>query len=122
MAFTQVNFGVKAGANFASIYTSGSFGASGLRVGTHLSASLDIASVKNFSVLTEASYNQLGGKHKSSDALKSDYKIDYFSLPVLFKYNSASGINIYAGPQISFSTNAKYQDVFVKTDITKELN
>lgn len=46
-------------------------------------------------------------------------KLNYLSLPIMFKYYVAEGLSIQAGPQISYLLSAKVGDEDVKDDAKK---
>jgi Outer membrane protein beta-barrel domain len=103
-------------------YTSQKAHTTGFKTGLHIGTALDITAGKNVSILTELNYNRLGGNDKGKSYLETVTTIDYFSIPLLFKYNFETGLSFYTGPQIAFSTNAEVENVINKKDIDATMN
>jgi hypothetical protein len=105
----QVQFGVKAGYNLANLTTSPS--QSGISSNSDFSAGV-LASIPLFSSCTlqpEILYSGQGASFSDSLATgKLNY--GYLNMPVLFKYQHASGLFAETGPQIGFLLSAKEKD------------
>jgi hypothetical protein len=99
----QVQFGVKAGANF-STFTSAD-GAK-TRVGFNAGALVKIPLVEALSLQPEVVYSQQGAKGTESG---TDFTqtADYINIPVLAKYSLPVGVFFETGPQIGFLMSAK---------------
>jgi Outer membrane protein beta-barrel domain len=108
-ASAQVQFGVKAGYNLANLTTSPS--QSGITSNSDFSAGV-IASVPLLSSCTlqpEILYSGQGASFSDSFATgKLNY--GYLNVPVLFKYQHASGLFAETGPQVGFLLSAKEKD------------
>lgn len=101
--FTAVNaqgidFGFKAGANFASI--NGADNADNI-TSWHAGAALELNFVPTFSVQVEGLYSSQGAKVEDED-----FRLDYISVPVMAKfYLLEDRLSLMAGPQFSFLVN-----------------
>lgn len=92
-----VDFGIKAGANFAN-FNGGNVDTESI-TSWHAGAVLELNLVPSFSVQAEALYSSIGAKVKGAD----DINLDYISVPVLAKfYILPEKISLVAGPQFSF--------------------
>ena len=109
---SPVSFGLKAGANLATITGNNGAGDSksslvGLNGGVF--ATFHVS--ESFGVQPELTWSTLGVKYKGTMAGNSysvKQKLNYLTLPVLAKYTFAgSGFSLYAGPQIGYLLSAK---------------
>jgi Outer membrane protein beta-barrel domain len=108
----QVQFGIKAGLNIASLSLSSDLSGSGesVKSKTDFNAGV-LASIPLFNSFTlqpEINYSGQGAKG-SDGTTTSTLNYDYINIPVLFKFNHSSGLFAETGPQIGFliSANAK---------------
>lgn len=101
-----IDFGVKAGANFAKLDGEGFEGDN--LTSFHVGALLEINVFENFSVQPELLYSSQGTKVDGAD----DFKLDYISVPVLAKFYLISDkLSLEAGPQFSFLVNDSAPDI-----------
>lgn len=101
-----IDFGVKAGANFAKLDGEG-FDGDNL-TSFHVGALVEINVFENFSVQPELMYSSQGTKVEGAD----DFKLDYISVPVLAKFYLISDkLSLEAGPQFSFLVNDSAPDI-----------
>ena len=121
----EFGFGAKAGLNFASFSGSDAdnFNFEG-RTGFHLGLVLELPLAEDFSVQPEVLYSTLGGntnEFEFEQATDLEFKVDYISIPVMFKYYIIEGLNIEAGPQFSFNTKSDVTgDNFENDDVLNE--
>lgn len=102
-----VDFGLKAGANFANF--NGDFDSDGI-TSFHAGAVLELNLVPMFSVQAEGLYSSQGAEAKYSETIGGgiiagarDLKLDYISVPVMAKfYVVPDFVSVMAGPQFSF--------------------
>lgn len=110
MAFTvnaqDVNFGLKAGANFATI-TGDDTDDLSTRTSFHVGALAEIGISDTFSIQPEVLYSSQGAEYEDSDGYDGKFKLDYLNIPVLAKVTVAEGLSVEAGPQIGFLLSAK---------------
>lgn len=93
-----IDFGFKAGANFASI--NGANDSDNI-TSWHAGAALELNLIPTFSVQVEGLYSSQGAKIQDED-----YKLDYISVPVMAKfYILEDRLSFMAGPQFSFLVN-----------------
>lgn len=104
-ADAQVQFGVKAGANFSTLTGSGVSDAK-ISVGFQGGGLVSVPLFSTFTLQPEVLYSMQGAKGSESG---TDFTLhqDYINVPVLFKYNHASGFFAATGPQIGFLVSAK---------------
>lgn len=105
-AQAQVAIGIKAGPNFATIDTKSSAAANYQnRAGFHGGAFFLFKAVK-FGVQPEILFSQQGSKVEiNSQNFESNFT--YVNIPVILKLYTVAGINLQAGPQFGFITNAE---------------
>ena len=103
-----MKFGVKAGANFSNIVKNdgnNSFKTDYL-VGYHAGVTLDIKLLDNLAFTPEALYSTKGYKSTSSvgEFTQTTHLID---IPILASVKLGGGLNLVAGPQVSFLMSTK---------------
>jgi hypothetical protein len=110
-----VRLGVKAGVNYSNIIKddgNNDFKTDYL-VGYHAGITLDIPLLPNLAFTPEALYSTKGYKSSSTfgDFTQTTHFID---IPILASIKLAEGLNVVAGPQVSFllSTNNKFENGF----------
>ena len=102
----QLAIGIKAGPNFSNIDTKSSAGENYKnRSGFHGGAFLLIKAAK-IGVQPEIIFSQQGSKVRiNSENFESNFS--YVNIPIILKLYTVAGINIQAGPQFGFVTNAE---------------
>ena len=99
-ASAQIQFGVKAGANFATLAGTGSEGAT-TKVGFHGGGFARIPLVNSFFLQPELVYSGQGAK-ATSDGVVYNINQNYLNIPVLAKWQHSSGFYGETGPQLGF--------------------
>ncbi|RZJ71671.1 MAG: PorT family protein [Flavobacterium sp.] len=95
-----IDFGIKAGANFANI--NGDLNSDGIN-NFHAGAMLELNLVPVFSVQAEGLFSSQGGKYENTIGAAKDFNLNYISVPVMAKYYILPDrLSIMAGPQFSF--------------------
>jgi hypothetical protein len=115
-AIAQTTFGVKAGANFASIGGDESEDFSS-RTSIHFGVTAGIAVSDNFTVQPELVYSSQGATIDYGGGEDGDIKLNYLNLPVLGQFQVADGFSIEVGPQFGFLMSAKADDGDEEEDI-----
>lgn len=102
----QLAIGIKAGPNFATLDTKSSASENYKnRTGFHGGAFVLIKAAK-IGVQPEVIFSQQGSKVKiNSENFESNFS--YVNIPIMLKLYTVAGINIQAGPQFGFVTNAE---------------
>lgn len=102
----QLAVGIKAGPNFANIDTESSASANYKnRAGFHGGAFVLIKAAK-IGIQPEIIFSQQGSKVEiNSQNFESNFS--YVNIPIILKLYTVAGINIQAGPQFGFVTNAE---------------
>ncbi|RAR51033.1 porin family protein [Flavobacterium lacus] len=106
----MLKFGVKAGANFASLEGDG---VEGLDTYTsfHFGALLEVKVFENFSIQPELLYSSQGAKVNEENV--KDINFNYITVPVLAKfYLISEKLSVEAGPQFSFLIDDNVGDQF----------
>ena len=110
-ANAQSGFGIRGGANFFN------FGGSDVsendytnRVGFHAGIYATILPEGPVSVEPGVFYSVKGSQN--DDGFDSRAVLDYVDVPVLVRFRIGEGFNLFAGPQISFLTNSKFEGEF----------
>jgi Outer membrane protein beta-barrel domain len=114
-ATAQIQFGVKAGANFATLTGTGSAGAT-TKVGFHGGGFARIPLVNSFFLQPELVYSGQGAK-ATSDGLVYNINQNYLNIPVLAKYEHSSGLYGETGPQIGFLLAANVSSAGSSQDV-----
>ena len=115
-ASAQVKFGVKLGANMASL-TDGDGLKSKFGINGGVQAALPLGST--FSVNPEAVYSSQGAKAEEGDG---SINLSYINVPVLLQYNNPSGFFAHTGPQIGFLMSAKVKAEGQEVDMKDMVN
>jgi hypothetical protein len=107
-AKAQVQFGLKAGANFATQSGSDAVGAKTL-VGFNGGAFLRLPVAPHISVQPEIMYSGQGASYDGSGGTETDHS-HYLNIPILLKFSHGSGFYAETGPQVGFlmSAHAKF--------------
>jgi hypothetical protein len=114
-ASAQIQFGIKAGANFATLAGPGSEGAT-TKVDFHGGGFVHIPLANSFFLQPELVYSRQGAK-ATSDGMVFNINQNYLNIPVLAKYQHSSGLYGETGPQFGFllaanvSADGSSQDV-----------
>jgi hypothetical protein len=120
-ADAQVQFGVKAGANFATLTGDNSDGVK-TKVGFNAGALVSLPLFNEFSLQPEVVYSGQGYKY-SGAGFSGTASNSYINVPVLFKYNNPTGFFAETGPQVGFLMSAKAKmDGQDNVDIKDEYN
>jgi len=102
----QATFGIKAGANFSNLKTTGDESESlDTKVGLNIGGLANIPISEMFRVQPELVFSMEGAKEEE-DEVKLKLNLNYINVPVLLQYNS-SGFIAETGPQIGFLIGAK---------------
>ncbi|MEO5564257.1 MAG: porin family protein [Chitinophagaceae bacterium] len=108
---SNVHFGIKAGANFASMKNGeiNTDSKAGLNVGglAHIHLS------KTFAIQPEVVFSMQGGTHENGDK----NKFNYLNVPVLAQYMFGEGFRVQTGPQLGLLLSAKNEINGVEVDI-----
>lgn len=104
-AHAQIQFGVKAGANLATVTGSDATGATTMaNFNAGVFAKIPFAQSLSFS--PEIVYSGQGAKYSYAGVTGSQH-LNYLNVPLLVKYTHSSGFSIATGPQIGFLMSAK---------------
>lgn len=101
----EINFGAKAGANFASL--SGDLGDDiDGRTSFNVGVVANIGISEKFAVQPEIVYSSQGG---SSEIQGEDFtvKFDYINVPILADFKVGEGFSLQAGPQVGFNITSE---------------
>ncbi|WP_318640974.1 porin family protein [Flavobacterium ardleyense] len=123
----EVEFGVKAGVNIASI--TGDVEDVSAKIGFHIGGFAEIKISEKFSVQpellfstqgakSEYTYNEGGFTEKSTDKLN----LNYINIPVMAKLYVAEGFSLEAGPQIGFLMSSKTKSDYTITGGGMDIN
>lgn len=108
VAFSQsFSFGPKVGLNVSN-YTGGDIESDAL-VGYHLGGILNFGIGKVFSIQPEVLFSTQGAK-VNNGSIKSEFKTNYVTVPVMFKFRANGGFYFEFGPQASFRTGDNIPD------------
>lgn len=110
-----VTFGVKGGANFASMNGDDADGLDG-RTSFHIGALAELGLTDAFSLQPELLYSGQGFSD-SFDGFDVTGKVDYLNIPVMAKYYVIEGLSIEAGPQFGVLTSAEVEGEGESEDI-----
>ncbi|TCC93932.1 PorT family protein [Pedobacter frigiditerrae] len=110
-----IRFGVKAGANYSNIIKddgNNDFKTDYL-VGYHAGVTLDIKLLENLAFTPELLYSTKGYKSTTTFG-EFTQRTSFIDVPILASIKLAEGLNVVAGPQVSFllSTDNKFENGF----------
>lgn len=108
-AFAQVNYGVKAGVNFANLNLSEDVEGTDPSMLTGFQAGIFVNTevAENFSIQPELFYSAVGSKLMEEGDASLKQKLSYLSLPVLAQYQFFDGFRVELGPQVGLLMSAK---------------
>ncbi|AWH83664.1 PorT family protein [Flavobacterium album] len=96
-----IDFGIKAGANFAN-FTGGDINTKSI-TNFHAGAVVELNLVPVFSVQAEALFSSQGATYKDTALdIAKDINLKYVSVPVMAKFYVLPKLSVMAGPQFSF--------------------
>lgn len=103
-----IRIGGKVGANLNQI--SGQSFKDGFEYAYHAGAFIEIDFTKKLGIQPELLWSQTTSKRATSldpiyQTLPTDLKLNYFSIPVLLRYNLGNLLTLHAGPQFSILMN-----------------
>jgi len=120
----NVEFGAKAGVNFASI-NGDDTEEFDMRTSFHIGAVAEFLFSERFSLQPELIYSSQGAK-MSDEGFDFIIKLNYINLPIMAKYYVTEGLSLEIGPQFGFLLSAKAKSEFdgesEEEDIKDELN
>lgn len=96
------SFGPKAGVNISN-YTGGNIKSDAM-VGYHLGGFLSFGVGKNFAIQPEVLFSTQGAKVENGGQ-KTDFKVNYVTVPVMLKLRTNGGFYVEVGPQAGFRTS-----------------
>lgn len=105
----ELNFGLKAGVNFAKLTGDDVEDADG-RTGFHVGLIAEIFMGEKFAIQPELVYSQQGLQTKEEflgEEFETKSKLDYLNIPVMGKYYVGEDLAIEFGPQFGFNVSAK---------------
>lgn len=106
-ANAQVLLGVKGGANFSTI-TGKDYGTVKTIAGLNAGVLASFPLTNRFSLQPEFMYSGEGAQ-STEDNITGTLHLHYLNIPVLFKYNNASGVFVETGPQLGLLLKAEFQ-------------
>lgn len=110
------SFGIKAGMNFSKLKLDGQIAGvieSNYRTGLAAGAFINFPLGKRpFSIQPEFLYSSMGGDLVHPMNEKTNYRFNYFSVPLLFKYNFTKKLGAFAGPQVDIKIYGKETNKF----------
>ena len=95
------SFGVKGGANIATISKEKSWDDTNARIGYYVGVYMHAPVNSIFSIQPEVLYNSVGVKYENSKTSHS-LGLDYVSVPIMFQFEPIPKLFVEAGPQFSF--------------------
>ena len=114
-AFSQINFGAKAGVNFASFNGDGTDDFDG-RTSFHFGGLVEIELTDMFAVQPEILFSSQGVTAEGSESefgitysYDEKLKLNYLNLPVMLKVYVVDGFAFEIGPQLGFLLSANYE-------------
>jgi opacity protein-like surface antigen len=101
------SFGLKGGINLASMIASvdGSSESSDIKVGVHFGFFGEFKVSEKFAIQPEVLFN-MQGANDSEQGQSGGFKLNYISIPVMFKFYTSNKFSLELGPQFSFLTDS----------------
>jgi hypothetical protein len=116
----KCSLGFKAGANISSFRTAvdySDFGPSP-KLGQVFGAFVQIPLSSGFFIQPEFLYSQMGSKAESSEWGEVTFRYNYFSVPIMVKYNFCKTWNVSAGAEADFLIRARQKQNTKTSTIT----
>lgn len=113
----QVQFGAKAGANFATL-TGDDVEDAKTKVGLNLGLFARLPLTESIKLQPELVYSMQGAKDDTEGDASLNF--NYINVPVMFQYHTTSGFFVETGPQVGFLTSAKFKFEDEDVDIKDE--
>jgi hypothetical protein len=101
----KLNWGFKVGLNGSNIRVEDGLN-SDWKTGLATGVFFTIKAGNKFTIQPEFLYSSMGGKNLGS-AEETSLRLNYFSLPLLAKYQVTNKLSVVAGPQVDVVINAK---------------
>ncbi len=102
------HFGIKTGFNLTTIdVKDGANTDSKWKSGFVFGVNTDIPLSSKVSVEPNFLYSAMGGNFRETNTLTTNYRVNYFSIPVLVKIDVCKKLKVLAGPQGDFIIQAK---------------
>lgn len=113
-------FGFKAGVNVSGFRPAVDYQDVdlGVKLGQVFGAFVQIPVSSKVFVQPEFLYSQMGAKAKSTLWSDVTFRYNYFSIPILVKYNVVKSFNVYAGIENDFLIRARQKQVYKTSTIT----
>ena len=115
-AQAQIEIGLKAGVNFASL-TGDDFSDWDGKTGLHVGAYLIYMFSEALGIQVEALYSGVGGEFSDS-SFDSEFALDYLTFPILLRLHILAGLHAVAGLQLAFLLSAEDGDTDISDFIT----
>lgn len=115
----DVNFGVKAGVNFATI-TGDDVDSFSSRTAFHVGLVSEIVISETFSFQPELLYSAQGSDWSEDfdgESFEGSYNVDYLNVPLMAKFYVGEGFSLEAGPQVGLLLSAKAEGDFADDDL-----
>lgn len=118
LSFAQVKFGVKGGANLATVRYLNDDN-SKARLGWNAGVFAEIAVQPTIFIRPEVLYSSKGFAYSATlTSNNGNLKLNYINVPVLFGYRPASRVELMAGPEIGFLQKAVSRSQGFTNDMT----
>jgi hypothetical protein len=109
---SNVQFGLKAGVNFATLSDAANTNTDS-RAGLHIGGLAHIHLSKSFAVQPEIVYSMQGAEYPNG----TKSKLGYVNIPVLGQYMLGQGFRLQTGPQVGILASAEVENGSVEVDI-----
>ena len=123
---SKVIFGIKTGLNVSRLKLNGKTTGvvnSNFRTGFVAGAFVNFPVKKSpFSIQPEFLYSSMGGDLENEFNESQNLRINYFSVPVLIKYQFSKKLGAFAGPQLDLILYAKENNKFGEFNITESVS
>lgn len=120
----KAEFGFKAGVNISSFRTAVDYSDFGpdVKLGQVFGGFVQIPVTSRFFIQPEFLYSQLGSKAGSTIWGEVTFRYNYFSMPVLLKYNLVKSLNVYVGGEFDFLIRARTVELYKTSTVTNDVN
>lgn len=117
------SFGAKAGVNIAQINAKAGNMSDSFDnlVGFHFGLFGEFKLANQFTIQPEALFSRLGGTF-NEDGTTGDIKLNYISVPIMFKYYPSEQFSLEAGPQIGFLASSTISSGALSVDAESLFN